>query len=127
MSQSTYTSLNQYNTTKAPLLGDLSAIYQSIENIIETSPGERLFNPEFGSFIENYLFDPLDEITAMKIETELIKAIGRWEQRVYILNQFTRATPNHNSNSYDIKIVFRVRGIENQVFDYNASLVRKNL
>jgi phage baseplate assembly protein W len=123
--QPTYSSLNQYDTTKTGVIADLSAIYQSFENIIETSPGERLFNPMFGSFIEEYLFDPLDGDTALRVENEIIRAVGRWEKRIVILNNLTTAIPNYTTNSYDIKIAFRVKGIENQVFDYNASLVRR--
>ena len=122
--ESTYSSLNQYDTTKKPIISDLAAIYQSIENILMTSPGERLFNPEFGSDIEELLFEPLDEDTTIKIENELIRAIGRWEGRIRILNNLTTVVPNYQTNSYDIKVVFEINGIDNQVFNYDASLVR---
>lgn len=122
--QPTYSGLNQYTPTDTPLLNDVSAIFQSIDNILSTSPGERLFNPEFGSNIEDYLFEPLDEDTAMRIENEVIRAIGRWEPRILLVNNLTVATPIPGENRFSLRIVFRLRAIDNQDFEYNINLNR---
>ena len=39
---------------------DASAIKQAIVNLLLTNKGEKLFNPEYGSDIRAYLFEPLD-------------------------------------------------------------------
>ncbi len=36
------------------------SIKQSIRNIVLTAPGEKLFNPKFGSSVYKMLFEPLD-------------------------------------------------------------------
>lgn len=121
----TYTALNQYDTHKEVLLTDLAAIYQSIENILETTPGERLFNPTFGSMVENYLFEPMDEDTAIRIEIEIIKAIGRWDKRIKLNTSQTKVVADPTSHTYDIHIVFTINSIPNQVFEYDAKLKQR--
>ena len=49
---------------------DNAAIKQSIVNLILTNKGERLFNPDYGSDIRSYLFEPLDYAIAGIIKKE---------------------------------------------------------
>jgi phage baseplate assembly protein W len=64
------------------LLLNMDALKNQIDNIINTTPGDRFGDyddePEFGSDVGKLLFDPIDDITAWKIETALYRAIGRW-------------------------------------------------
>ena len=46
---------------------DASAIKQSIVNLLLTNKGERPFNPDYGSDIRSYLFEPLDYATAGQV------------------------------------------------------------
>ena len=43
-------------------LKDSSAIARSIRNIVFTQPGEKFFQPDFGSKISESLFEIVDEI-----------------------------------------------------------------
>ena len=67
-----------------PLTKDLivlkneNAIARSVKNIVFTVPGEKPFNPEFGSRISESLFENIDDITASQIETELRDSINRF-------------------------------------------------
>ena len=60
-----------------PLTRDLfvlkneNAIARSVRNIVFTVPGEKPFNPTFGSRITGSLFENIDDITALEIESEL--------------------------------------------------------
>ena len=73
-----------------PLTRDLivlkneNAIARSVKNIVFTIPGEKPFNPDFGSRITDSLFENIDDITASQIENELRDSIGRFEPRVSI-------------------------------------------
>ena len=73
-----------------PLTRDLivlkneNAIARSVKNIVFTVPGEKPFNPDFGSRITDSLFENIDDITASQIESELRDSIGRFEPRVSI-------------------------------------------
>ena len=46
---------------------DASAIKQAIVNLLLTNKGEKLFNPNYGSDIRSYLFEPLDYGTTTQI------------------------------------------------------------
>ena len=71
-----------------PLTKDLivlkneNAIARSIKNIVFTNPGEKPFQPNFGSRITESLFENIDDITALEIESELKESIQRQEPRV---------------------------------------------
>ena len=53
-----------------PLSGDLialkneNAIARAVRNIVLTTPGEKFFDPDFGSSISEILFENVDDITA---------------------------------------------------------------
>ena len=45
-----------------------NAIARSIKNIVFTEPGEKFFNPDFGSKLYSILFENIDDISAIKIK-----------------------------------------------------------
>ena len=54
-------------------LKNSSAIARSIRNIVFTQPGEKFFNPDFGSRITESLFENMDEVSALAIRDEIEK------------------------------------------------------
>ena len=107
-----YSDINQVDPTKRSLVYDLDSIYQSIGNILSTRKGTRLFLPEFGSNIEDLLFEPMDDITASKLYDFVIEAIERWEPRVQLDYGRSSVTPNYDKYLYDVTLSFRVLGLE---------------
>ena len=99
-----------------PLTRDLivlkneNAIARSVKNIVFTVPGEKPFNPEFGSRITDSLFENIDDITASQIETELRDSIERFEPRVSITT--LRVTANIDENGFDVVLVYDIIGAE---------------
>ena len=99
-----------------PLTDDLiaikntTAIARSLRNLVLTTPGERFFNENLGSQVNNLLFENVDDITAMSIRTEIITVIENYEPRVKLL----KVSVNANIDSYnmDVRIVYRVIGID---------------
>ena len=73
--------LNPLNDDLIPLKNE-AAIARSIRNIVFTSPGEKIFNPEFGSEISKVLFENIDEISAISIKDEIETSIRNYEPRV---------------------------------------------
>ena len=59
-----------------------TAIARSIRNIVLTNPGERFFEPDFGSNVSRTLFETLDDITASSLKDEIDSAITAYEPRV---------------------------------------------
>ena len=118
-----YSDLNQYNPTDQPLLTEVEAIYQSLNNIFSTKLGERLFKPEFGSELENHLFDFVDDTTQLSIFSTLVGAIERWEPRVTLDYGSTEILPDPNNNKFDVTVVFSIDGFDDQNFEYRGSVL----
>ena len=91
-------------------LSDTSAIARSIRNIVFTSPGEKFFNPDFGSRISESLFENVDDVSALAIEDEIRSSIINFEPRVNLLN--TNVVPNPDDNEMNVTIEYEITGID---------------
>lgn len=121
-----YSDLNQHDPQNTPLLYGIEPIYQSIYNILSTSKGERIFLPEFGADLDNYLFELMTDITAFNILNTIIEAIERWEPRVSLLYGQCSVIPDYDNNKYDVTLVFNVLGLEDESFEVRGSLLRES-
>lgn len=119
-----YSDINQYNPTKNSILYDFESIKQSIHNILDTKPTQRLFNPEFGAQISDLLFEVMDEITEIRIKSFIIDAINRWEPRVTMDFANSTVTAIYEENKYDVTLSFKIKGIEDETFSFNGILER---
>lgn len=90
----------------------LNAIQESLNNMLSTSPGERLFNPQFGCNLEGMLFELCDEVTADMIRIELFKCLGRWDPRIGVNLAMTSVTALPEEFRFNINLVLEVLGIE---------------
>ena len=89
---------------------DASAIKQAIINLLLTNKGEKLFNPQYGSNIRSYLFEPLDYGTAQQIIGNIEFTVSKWEPRIQILN--IDAIPNYNDNGFDVEMTYEIIGTD---------------
>ena len=89
---------------------DASAIKQAIVNLLLTNKGEKLFNPNYGSDIRSYLFEPLDYGTAQQIIGNIEFTIAKWEPRIQILD--LDAVPNYNDNGFDVQMTYQIIGTD---------------
>ena len=99
-----------------PLSGDLitlkneNAIARAVRNIVLTTPGEKFFDPDFGSSISEILFENVDEISAVSIQDEIRSCLNNYEPRVDLIN--VDVDPNFDENQFDVKITYRIVGID---------------
>ena len=91
-------------------LSDTSAIARSIRNIVFTSPGEKFFNPDFGSRISESLFENMDDVSALAIRDEIENSINRFEPRVNVIE--VKVIPNFEANEMNATIVYEIVGID---------------
>ena len=91
-------------------LKNANAIARSVRNIVMTLPGEKFFNPTFGSRISESLFENIDDITATVIIDEITESIDNYEPRVDLLD--VQAFPDYDNNSFDVTITYEIIGIE---------------
>ena len=85
-----YTRNNEFQKKKEvrdlTLNYDYGAVRNSIFNLFNTLPGQKILNPLFGLNLVQYLFQPLNEVTANLIGTRILDGITTFEPRVNILN-----------------------------------------
>ena len=93
-------------------LKNANAIARSVKNIVFTLPGEKFFNPNFGSRITASLFENINDITANIIVDEITESIVRYEPRVQLIEEGVRAFPNYDNNTFDVIIVYEIIGTD---------------
>ena len=99
-----------------PLSGDLialkneNAIARAVRNIVSTTPGEKLFSPDFGSSVSEILFENVDDITAVSIRDEIRSSLSNYEPRVELID--VTVDPNFDENQFDVLITYRIIGVD---------------
>lgn len=97
-------------------------VFQSISTIFMTNFGERFFLPEFGSYFDRLLFQPIDPLTTAQIKATFLDLLARWEPRVVVRPNNLIIIPDPNNKRYDIKITFEIVGIPSEEFTYSGYL-----
>ena len=87
-----------------------TAIARSIRNLVLTTPGERFFNEDLGSGVNEVLFDNVDDISAAVIKDEIETTIIRFEPRVKLQN--VKVKGDFDNNQFDVTISYDIIGIE---------------
>lgn len=85
---------------------DSKAILQSIENIILTVPGERVFEPEFGSILMSTVFRNITTQSGEHLLDSLISSINKYEPRVTVIAKDSKLFINSRENSMSLIIPF---------------------
>lgn len=88
---------------------NVEAVKTSIDNILRTYQGERVFLPQFASRLRALLFEPISEDTVKAISDNIKQSIEIWDNRVSVTgvdmrtdadSNFTSATINFQILSY---------------------------
>ena len=87
-----------------------TAISRSIRNLVFTSPGERFFNENIGSRISRFLFENLDDNTAVAIRDEIEFTIVNYEPRVDLIE--VNVVPNYDNNEFNVTVIYNIVGID---------------
>ncbi len=65
---------------------DLNAIRNSIVNLFNTSPGDRLLLPDYGCNLKSFVFEQMCDSTSRLLGRAIKTAIEQWEPRVTIVS-----------------------------------------
>ncbi len=96
------TAFNQSFTTK-------EQVSSNIKNLLLTKKGERLLQPNFGSGLQELLFDFNDDRLAIKIEEIITESITNWLPYVDIRQiDVAQSNENKDRNQVEISITFGV-------------------
>ena len=90
-------------------VSDEDAIKRSVKNIIFTILGEKPFEPEFGSVINNSLFELNTSLNEMKVSDEIKQSLLNFEPRI----DNTRVTVSiyPDSNELNCTVQYDIIGI----------------
>lgn len=86
----------------------LEVILQSIYVILNTPKGSRVWQPEFGCGLMEYVWDLADDKTISKMRSEIESALVRWEPRI-------------NLSSVSVEFNPYKQGVVNISIDFNYS------
>lgn len=97
-------------TGDLPILRNERAITRSVRNIVETIPGEKFFDPNFGSEIYGLLFENGDIADAIIIEQQIIQSLDNFEPRVNNVTVDSRPRPDRNE--FEVRVSYDIVGQE---------------
>lgn len=104
---------------------DEGAIRNSIRNIFNTIPGQKILTPQFGINLAKYLFQPISPNTTSQIRREITLGLATYEPRVS-LRQLT-IDPNPEQHEYNITLILSIPSLNNVVNNYTATLTQDGL
>lgn len=78
-------SFNKFSNS-VQMVSELQDIEQSIRIILETFPGERVMQPEFGCFLKRLVFEKIDAALILQINETIGKALLNFEPRIKFIN-----------------------------------------
>ena len=102
---------------------DEQAIFNSINNLFSTTPGEKILEPEFGLDLRSFLFEPLTDYMAGVVGEKILKGITRWEPRVKVTNVHVKKDiPNR---AYHIVLTIVLPKLSNKVVNFAGTITQE--
>ena len=96
-------------TNDVVAIRDEDAIKRSVKNIIFTILGEKPFVPQFGSVINESLFDLNTELSEIRVSDEIKQSLLNYEPRID--NIVTTTTIYPDSNELNCTVQYDIVGI----------------
>lgn len=91
----------------------INAIIESWKNILMTPEGTADHDPEYGSKLSRYIFEPHDETTQELISDEIRTKLMTYDNRATIGR--IKVLPYRNSKGYVVVITVRYKGEEKEL------------
>lgn len=116
------------NSSESELIRGKEALNNMIKNLFETSAqignslGERPYENSYGCNLTRYLFEPLDDITALDIRDVLYDAITTFLPEFYVIRSSIAVVALYNENAYRVMIAYVYQG---NPYDLDTKIYRK--
>lgn len=101
--------IDQPNSPKGKL--DEFSIEQSLINLFTWFKNTRIRRPDYGLNIRQFLYEPINNLTANQIGREIDDGIAQFEPRIQV-DKITVA-PKEDQNQYDIEIRYTIPSLPN--------------
>jgi len=101
---------------------DSNAIRNSLYNIFTTKQGQKLYNPNFGSSLDQFLFESITEFKAKVLGDRILKSIQEYEPRVRV--ESIDVMPMYDENQYYVFFKYKILNIgrlENFQINFEAN------
>jgi phage baseplate assembly protein W len=117
-----FSDVNLDVNTESPLelVYNEDSINKSIITILGTKKFSRVFRRDFGSELQDILFDPMDDMTVLRIKRELIEAIERWENRIILKK--AEVLPDYPNQQYYVELVYVIPALGNKTASFTFNL-----
>lgn len=100
-----------------------AVIPQSISNILSTPLGSRYFLPEYGSQIQELLFEPNDEILKALLTHYIGNALALWEKRIKVEEISIEMTSTERVNCVIIYRILQSNEIDSFIYPFYRELI----
>ena len=97
-------------TGDLPILKNERAINKSVRNIVQTIPGEKIFDNDFGSDVRGQLFELVDFANASIVEEQIITSLNNYEPRID--NVRAEVLPLPDTNEFEVTVIYDIIGQE---------------
>tara|TARA_R110000851_G_scaffold209337_1_gene361704 strand:+ start:373 stop:906 length:534 start_codon:yes stop_codon:yes gene_type:complete len=96
------------------------AIKNSLTNLFNTFPGQKLLNPEYGLDLTQYLFTPVSDSIGRQIGEEILSGIQKYEPRVEVQN--VSVGIDEENSEYEIGLSIKIPRISNTPINVSGIL-----
>ena len=109
-----------YNLFSTVEIKNIEVINQSIEMILATPIGTRLFNLNFGSNFSIRIFDNMNPSYLQTVIDDTVNKIEMWEDRILVLKDDVNLSVNPDSNEMFLTIpyIIKARNIKGSFAKY---------
>lgn len=99
---------------------DEGAVMNSLKNLFNTIPGQKLLDPTYGLNLSEWLFNPASETVARSIGETIQSGVERYEPRVNI--DHIDIIVNMEQNQYEIELIMTIPSLNIITKSYKAIL-----
>jgi len=92
----------------------IESIKNNIRLLLQTQKGERMFQPNLGMNIRQFLFEQITEDTQVQIENDIVDTFNTWLPFVD-LREINIDLSEQEQNKINIKIVFNIKRAPNTI------------
>lgn len=111
--------LNEDSFNDRVFVDDFLAVRNGIRNIIQTRKGSLILDPEFGSDLQQFLFQPLDEDIANEVGVHLEEVL---QQESRIVVQDILIEIDQEINALDIAVIFTIPSLSEEEISMSLNL-----
>ena len=86
---------------------NIESVKTSIDNILRTYRGERVFLPQFGSALRDMLFEPINDHLADRLANQVKNSIEIWDNRVGVVAVDSKIDTDNNYIIITIKFMIK--------------------